>query len=168
MEGNLAGRLKLYIDSLGISVSQFADACGIPRPSLSQLLTGRNKKVSNMLVEQIHRAFPDLSVLWLMFGEGPVRNSLMANDGDAELAKLSEDLENVSGTSGESKYLKEIGLKMASDVHKGGDNKVFECDLKIAELQQQIAEMRRNPRKVTQITIYYEDSTFETFVPGNK
>ncbi|MDE5772890.1 MAG: hypothetical protein K2H86_00350 [Muribaculaceae bacterium] len=121
-----------------------------------------------MLVEQIHRAFPDLSVLWLMFGEGPVRNSFMSNDANAEPQKSSEDLENVPGISGDTKYLKEIGLKSVSDVRNGGDNKVFESDLRMAELQQQIAEMRKNPRKVTQITIYYEDSTFETFIPGSK
>lgn len=43
-EYNVAIRLKGFIESQGLTNSQFADRCGIPRPSLSQLLTGRNKK----------------------------------------------------------------------------------------------------------------------------
>lgn len=70
----IASRLKEYIDSMGIQTSQFADACGIPRPSLSQLLNGRNKKVSDKVIRQIHEAFPSLSVLWLLLGEGPMLN----------------------------------------------------------------------------------------------
>ncbi|GFI58835.1 hypothetical protein IMSAG025_02299 [Muribaculaceae bacterium] len=30
----------------------------------------------------------------------------------------------------------------------------------------EIEKMRKNPRKVVQITVYYDDSTFETFYPG--
>ena len=67
---DLVSRLKLYMDKNGIAISQFADTCGIPRPTMSQLLSGRNKKVSDELISKIHNAYPALSVLWLMFGEG--------------------------------------------------------------------------------------------------
>ena len=67
---NVAIRLKGFIESRGLTHSQFADKCSIPRPTLSQLMSGRNKKVSDLVVGQIHKAFPELSVLWLLFGEG--------------------------------------------------------------------------------------------------
>lgn len=67
---DLVTRLRTYIDFIAMPVTQFADTCGIPRPSMSQLLSGRNKKVSNELISKIHDAFPDLNVLWLMFGQG--------------------------------------------------------------------------------------------------
>ena len=63
-------RLKEFIARLGISVSTFADNCGIPRPTLSQLLNGRNRKISNEVLEKIHRAYPQVNMSWLMFGEG--------------------------------------------------------------------------------------------------
>ena len=40
---DIISRLKTYLNSMNISNSQFADTCGIPRPTLSQLLNGRNK-----------------------------------------------------------------------------------------------------------------------------
>ncbi|MBD5225379.1 MAG: hypothetical protein HDS68_05340 [Bacteroidales bacterium] len=58
------------MDNKGISSSIFADTCKIPRPTMSQILNGRNKKISDELISKIHFAYPDLSVLWLMFGEG--------------------------------------------------------------------------------------------------
>ena len=57
-EENVAIRLKLFMEKMGISNSQFADQCGIPRPSLSQLLNGRNKKLSDVIVRQIHERYP--------------------------------------------------------------------------------------------------------------
>lgn len=67
---DIVDRLKQFIDFLEIPVTKFADNCEIPRPTLSQLTNGRNKSVRNELVEKIHRAYPDLSMIWLMFGEG--------------------------------------------------------------------------------------------------
>lgn len=67
---DIVGRLKLFLDYLGIPVTQFADNCGIPRPTLSQLLNGRNKTVRDEIIAKIHDAYPQLSIMWLMFGEG--------------------------------------------------------------------------------------------------
>lgn len=66
----ISDRLKAFIDHSGLSSSQFADLAGIPRPTLSQVLNGRNKKVSNELVGKLHASFPNLNILWLLFGEG--------------------------------------------------------------------------------------------------
>ncbi|WP_295728049.1 helix-turn-helix transcriptional regulator [uncultured Muribaculum sp.] len=72
---DIATRLKEFIDYSGLQSTQFADACGIPRPSFSQLLRGRNRKVSDEVITKIHESFPQLSVLWLMFGEGDMLTS---------------------------------------------------------------------------------------------
>jgi hypothetical protein len=37
---------------------------------MSQILNGRNKRVSDELIAKIHQTYPQLSVLWLLFGEG--------------------------------------------------------------------------------------------------
>ena len=75
MEENFATRLKLFIESINVPTTQVADLCDIPRPSFSQLLSGRNQKVSDVLIKKIHKAFPDLSIMWLMFGEGTMLSS---------------------------------------------------------------------------------------------
>ncbi len=67
---DISSRLKEFLDYTGMQSTQFADSCSIPRPSFSQLLRGRNKKVSDEVITKIHESFPQLSILWLMFGEG--------------------------------------------------------------------------------------------------
>ncbi|MDE5988697.1 MAG: helix-turn-helix domain-containing protein, partial [Duncaniella sp.] len=78
---DLVSRLKHYLDSRQISITQFADECGIPRPTGSQLLAGRNKKVSDEIISKIHSAYPNLNIVWLMFGEGN-----MVTNGNIEIS----------------------------------------------------------------------------------
>lgn len=72
---DLVNRLKFFLETHQIAISQFADTCRIPRPTLSQILSGRNKKISDELITKIHNAYPELSVLWLMFGEGEMESA---------------------------------------------------------------------------------------------
>ncbi len=167
-EENVAIRLKGFIDEMGLTNSQFADQCGIPRPSLSQLLTGRNKKISDVLVGQIHQAFPDLSVLWLLFGEGQmIVPSVAPETISDELPNLFSEAEKFSTRESDlNKYSNLTGLKEGIKVASGRVNSGNSDDLKSLELQREIEKIRKNPRKVIQITVYYDDSTFETFYPG--
>lgn len=69
-------RLVQFINSTGMSSTQFADKAGIPRPSLSQILHGRNKSVNNQILTKLNATFPKLDIMWLLFGQGSMyRNS---------------------------------------------------------------------------------------------
>lgn len=192
-QDNVATRLKVFMDSKELSNSQFADSCGIPRPTLSQLLSGRNKKISDVLIGQIHKAYPELSVLWLLFGEGEMLVSPVGVSSDDESVVeidspegdffMVEDRTGVfnaengftnasradnshDSQAGLQKYRKENGLNNGVNKIQHGLNQQIESTYKNAVLLEQIEKMRANPRKVTQITVYYDDSTFETFYPG--
>ena len=67
---SIVSRINQYLKLKGITSSEFADSCEIPRPSVSQMLNGRNKKISSDVVSRIHNTYPDLNISWLMFGEG--------------------------------------------------------------------------------------------------
>lgn len=185
-ESNVAERLKSFIEKMGLSYSQFADRCGIPRPSLSQLITGRNKKINDIMVGQIHNEFPQLSILWLLFGEGemennkvqdsdPVETEVLVGDGLGELLINSpfdiqnfnsENLNSSSSPSSDQKNFKGNDLKSDSKRGKFADSKENNISKKLADLSAQLEKLRKNPRKVIQITVYYDDSTFETFQPA--
>lgn len=182
-EANVADRLKTFIEAKGLTYSQFADTCGIPRPSLSQLMTKRNKKISDVLVGQIHNMFPELSILWLLFGEGPMENwedinksTHSTHRGDDEIkdglfsieeSPKSESKKIVfsSQRPEESKFFKDNGLRNYPESSQASDLKIEKLQSKIKELQSQIDNLKKNPRKVSHITVYYDDSTFETFFP---
>lgn len=173
---NVAIRLKVFIDSEGLSYSQFADQCGIPRPSLSQILSGRNKKISDVIVGQIHKTFPNLSVLWLMFGEGPMllpeNNNVGFSQSDTQKSFPDGNLfsEAINFIDEDKGNVPQSNVKALTNPLKPTENSNYKEDKaveKIAELQSQIDKLRKNPRKVSQITVYYDDSTFETFYPNS-
>lgn len=194
-------RLKLFIEHTGLSYAQFADECGIPRPSLSQLISGRNKKISDILVGQIHSKFPDLNILWLLFGEG----SMLVHDSATGLSNCSDcnapsssvgnvlvdDLkfgdndalsvhdfeeqspyglfhpESTDGVSTGNLHAKETALSPALNHTQFSVNEYNDMKKQILDLKSQIDKLGKNPRKVVQIMVYYDDSTFETFIPGS-
>lgn len=166
-EDNVAIRLKDFIEYMKLTNSQFADQCDMPRPTLSQILTGRNKKVSDVIVGQIHKAFPRLSVVWLLFGEG----SMLVQDGqekvhDDDVPNLfSDPMKFSTGVKENQKYSNLSGLNDGVNRGHSSINEAGATDLRTLELRHEIEKIRKNPRKVVQITVYYDDSTFETFVP---
>lgn len=163
-DNNIATRLKLFFEYAGLTNSQFADACGIPRPTLSQILTGRNKKISDVLIGQIHQAFPKLSVLWLLFGEG---NMLVTEKKDQPSDGENPGENEKSPTDGqeEIKEVIEIGVK---EVVKPRLDSNHQAVKSIGGMSQNRVEIVSQPpvtRKISHITVYYDDSTFETFYP---
>ncbi|MBD5357175.1 MAG: helix-turn-helix transcriptional regulator [Bacteroides sp.] len=196
-EDNIAVRLKFLIDNLGITSSQFADKCDIARPTLSQLLTGRNKKISNIIIEQIHNAYPGLSVLWLMFGEGEmwtakipgvVNNLNNKDDSDTENDSIqSNDFNELDENSNlsekpirnpcENRETRSLGNNMSVKPKENGVNYDQKTVLDTGNeningylcgtgLLPQIGESGVKARKVVQVTIYFDDSTFQTFYPN--
>lgn len=152
-EENVAIRLKGYMDFIGLTNSQFADACGIPRPSLSQLLNGRNKKISDIIIRQVHTAFPDLSVTWLLFGEGPMTltQPMEPLTDEADLTALPDQ------------FPSERLPDMVSYIAASPD------DFHSAQQPSAAAPApAAPPRKVVSITVFYDDNSYETFQPSVK
>ena len=178
-EENIAIRLKFLISKLGINSSVFADNCGISRATLSQLLTGRNKKISDVLISQIHKAYPDLSILWLLFNEGDM---WMNGKSESEENESNENTNsNVSQTSYQKKttenlnspndgrstciFPKENELNSSENIYQNTPSQQINSYLNSAGLISEIKNLRSKIKKVVQITIYYDDSTFEAFYP---
>lgn len=152
-------RLKLFLEHLGISSSQFADRCGIPRPSVSQILSGRNKKISNIFINQVHDAFPELSIQWLLFGEGDMLVSGIAKNAD-------ENSEFIINPTEEDNYSKEIEKSEPLEMSRDRLNTGVSDDVEAPISKIEIAKNSVKPKKLVRITVYYDDSTFENFYPG--
>ena len=67
---NIIDRINSFTEESNLTRSQFADACGIPRPTISQMLSGKNKKIGDDVISVIHKTYPEIPMMWLLFGEG--------------------------------------------------------------------------------------------------
>ncbi len=65
----MQNRVKQVIESKAFTSSRFADHIGVPRATISHILSGRNKP-SLEVVQKILDAFPDISAEWLVKGKG--------------------------------------------------------------------------------------------------
>lgn len=176
---DIASRLKQFMTAKNIASSQFADSADIPRPTLSQLLNGRNKKISNELIGKIHEAFPTLNVLWLMFGEGDM-------EGDANM-QISEPQKTAAQTVQEVQEprYEAVWVAQAPDY----ENRAQRPNRAPDSYQQQNTPRQSNERpisaeamqalsnvgvrvgdaaRVQQIMVLYTDGRFETFKPAEQ
>ena len=62
-------RLKTILSHFNLTPSSFADATGVPRSSISHLLSGRNKPSLDFILKLVHE-FPEVDLYWLLFGKG--------------------------------------------------------------------------------------------------
>lgn len=62
-------RLQQFLAAENISQSQFADAIGVARASVSHIIAGRNKPGFDF-IENMSRTYPSLNLEWLVTGKG--------------------------------------------------------------------------------------------------
>lgn len=159
----VASRLKTLIEALGLSDSQFADKCEISRSTLSLILSGKNKKISDVMLSQIHSAFPEVSILWILFGEGDKfskeENQSNINQNIAENSIFQDN------SSQSDEQLNLVSLNQLENIIKDIVNKSFNHTINTLENLVLKTSEPSSLRKVSKITVYYGDSTFETFVP---
>ena len=184
----VADRIKQFIDHLGITITQFADNTGIQRPSMSQMLSGRNQKISITTIGKIHERYPDLSIYWLLYGDGPMLQSESSgfpesHSTTATPSTLSEDesglptgaspfmslFDNESGINAaedadKTEYAKENGSNRAPSLTKPTENETGRLtNAPNISTRQGDAKNRR----IVKIMIFYSDNTFESFSPDH-
>ncbi len=175
-------RLKLFLEQNGISNSQFADTCEIPRPTLSQLLNGRNKKVSDEVISKIHAAYPALNIMWLMFGDGDM---FVASDPVASALEQSQNLSKTPQSSGGfmgsavNSPSPRAGGKMQPTINFGDEQKESKNaqGSSLSDTIQNLAMAAGGARslsssgsargrRITSILIFYDDNSFEAITPA--
>ena len=175
---DIVSRLKLFMTALKIANSQFADTCGIPRPTISQILNGRNKKISDELISKIHDAYPALSMLWLMFGEGEM---LLDSNIKISEPKKGDNIDFASEQSvvsesimGELDFDAPIAdsepnkFSMPKSVAKSSKIEYHEPEQVVITKpieQSNVAPQHGSGKRVIEIRVFYNDNSYETFVP---
>ncbi|MEO4957840.1 transcriptional regulator, partial [Bacteroides uniformis] len=97
----------------------------------------------------------DINLEWLLTGKGNMSNNPDSPENDGfDYPLFAENPENLSNGPEESKNRKEIALETALKSPK-------------EIVKQEIIYKERPPRKITEIRIFFDDNTYETFKPEN-
>lgn len=156
---NIVDRLKIYMEHTGLPISQFADAALIPRPTLSQILSGRNKKISNEVLEKLHDAFPSLNVAWLLFGDGEMTK---------ECGTAPSSPKDIESKPYQTISEKPVGQTLPPNPAAiAGESKVPLPPTEAVK-DQQISLAPDTNKKIQTIMVFYTDNSFEIFTPSQR
>ena len=139
-----------------LNQKEFAATTGISPATLSSIFNGRTSPTLNH-AEALHRRFPKLNMSWLMFGEGdmyikPQEASAQGGMNQEDDAFASSYSDNVNG----------------DDVQGGSPGLPFDVTggtPRIPVVREVVKYLDKPQRKITEIRIFFDDGTFETF-PG--
>ena len=174
---DIAARLIAFKDWTELSNSQFADQAGIPRPTLSQFLNGRNKRLSDDLTAKLHAAFPMLNVMWLLFGEGDMLTdpNIQFSEGKNGLFSAvseGETLEN-EGSSAEGSDSESCAETDANQKNDTPDTDFGRQDATTAFNDHPAKSLNSAPyvpadpaKQIQSIMVFYSDNSFEIFTPS--
>ena len=150
----------------------FADFIGLGPATLSGIFNDRTRPTLNV-VEQIKKKIPDISTDWLMFGSGPMYLSPSSSEvvNQPSSTPLSAAPERgQSGNIAQEQLLDfgqpVLGSPKNSTQASHGFNGVRNTQPNI--VREEIKYIDKPQRRVTEIRVYYDDQTWESFVPSKK
>lgn len=168
-------RIRQLMEDQHLTQQNFAQQIGISTATLSSIFNDRTKP-SLLIVDAIHKKFPQVSLEWLLDGTLP----MYINKVDAPAAYEVDGMGGVTGESSESVMgafahsSGEASLPFGSEVSASSPTSpsLFEqpqhhgvnrTPKNIAQAAVKIID--KPQRKITEIRIFYDDQTWETFVP---
>lgn len=162
---NLSEKIELLIKRKQLSASQFADKLGIPRSSISHILSGRNKP-SLDVVQKILRVFPEITAEDLLFedrtlGSVAVVKEITAAPSTPSLFDpiLPTPSESVKNNSTEQTIVQ-------SNLRRTKENNNSE---RVVSAPTPISAVTTNPsyleKKIERVLIFYSDGTFSESRP---
>ena len=155
-------RIRQIMESENLSQQDFAKLLEISPASLSSIFNGRTRPTHNH-TNAIHKAFPNLNINWLLFGEGEMYEKTASN-----VNTSVNDEDNINSAA--VKVYDNIQNKRPADpdgpdVLRGGYQTSFFENRDLRESGKNSKNFDIRPRQVKEIRVFYDDGTYESFVP---
>jgi transcriptional regulator with XRE-family HTH domain len=174
-------RIQKILQVKKLTPSAFADKIGVPRSTISHVLSGRNNP-SLEFVQKVLDSFPDIRTEWMVRGEGNMlrhSNTLFPEDDDTVAAVPSKEpdapsppapetmastksLENAD-IPGEDSGSEEI---LKSEAFKEVAEKPDEPDNVSEKTNKGVVSVDKKLRKTTRVLMFYSDGTFSEYYPS--
>jgi transcriptional regulator with XRE-family HTH domain len=158
-------RIKQLMEAQHMNQQTFSKMTGISTASLSSIFNGRTNPTL-MHVEAIRNKFPNINLNWLLYGEGgmfvPTSSPTPTSLFDESDPSQNPTQTTVPETSSKTDILAEGMLNF-------DDAPVHSAPQQVAntrKIQQPTFAIQSTPlRRITEIRVFYDDQTWESFVP---
>ena len=144
----------------------FADYIGIGAATLSSIFNGRTRPTLN-IVEAVKKKIPNISTDWLMFGSGEMylpqnepldeafTPSEMGSDGHPQIQNPMLDFEATPSPTPQN-------ARSQTSNSNSVNNTRLNLDAR------EVKTIDKHQRRITEIRVFYDDQTWETFIPQKK
>lgn len=153
---DMKDRIRQIMEAQHMTQQTFANFIGMSPASLSSIFNNRTKPTLNT-VEAIKGKIPHLNIEWLMFGRGPMFN---------------DEKEVLDGSVTDAKVGGEEPSLAFVDDSPNLFNHPTEHSARVERVRQpasvaktEVKYIERPQRQITEIRVYFDDLTYETFVP---
>lgn len=168
-------RIKKILEYSKLTQSQFSDKIAMGAATLSNILNAKTKP-SLELIQNIRLAFPEINPIWLLDGIGEMISSpdsnpsepASVNSQDINLDFIPDDLFSAPvSPAGTKPVNSNPGSAINPSVQSiTGRQPLYFAENPANPKEIQMVKIIDKPmRKVTQIQLFYDDDTFEVFVP---
>jgi transcriptional regulator with XRE-family HTH domain len=148
-------RITQIIQKEEMTAAQFAEKIGISPSSLSHILSGRNNP-SLEVVMKIHKACSYVNLPWLLYGDGQMEIQMetpeSAETGISGISLFDESAIFTSEGTDDRENRKEMQPKAPVFAPK-------------EIVREEIKYIEKPARKITEIRIFFDNGTYETFRP---
>ena len=154
---SIKDRFKMIMEREKLTAGAFAENIGVAQATISHILGPRNKYPSTEVILRLHQRYSDINLEWLLTGKGNMSKNddspaSTSEDIGTDYPLFAENAENAAKGTDEAENHKEIPLESAQKHTK-------------EIVKQEIIYKERPPRKITEIRIFFDDNTYETFTP---
>ena len=149
-------RIRQLMEQQHMNQQTFAQFIGMSSASLSSIFNDRTKPTLNT-VEAIKSKIPNLSTDWLMFGKGKMfidDDNPMGAPQTTSSNATDEPLLNFSNTSSTPQMGRHPSL-----FEQGREKNTSKTEKDVVNFIDKIE------RKITEIRVFYDDQTWESFIP---
>lgn len=154
----LKDRIRMIMEREKIPPRVFAETIGVQQSTLSHILNDRNKP-SLEVVMKVHQKYNYVSLDWLLYGKGEMSTlstdntpKITNNTNEFQPSLFDENPINPSNGSVAPENRKEMALKSLENTPK-------------EIVKQEIRYIEKPAKKITEIRIFFDDNTYETFRP---
>ncbi len=155
---NIKDRIRQLMEATEMNQKDFAIITGITASTLSSIFNGRTSATLNHVMA-LHKEFPNVSMEWLLFGEGSMYENGTTADGEAKQPANGGDTLPFAPSHDDT-------CPAPSD--NGTNNAATLAAITgeaLAMHLEQVKNLNKPVRNISEIRVFYDDGTFEIFAP---
>jgi transcriptional regulator with XRE-family HTH domain len=167
-------RIQKVMDSVGMKQTQFAQVINVSGPTLSVLLnrTRPNQQPTVDIYTKIINAFPEISLDWLILGNGSMKKNTAQAEQPLLFATTQENTSRSTNYNFE-KTIEKLPEKPQNETvftqtEKKSVENITDVNSQPREIIKIVEKEITVSKSVTKVIIYFSDNTFQEFLqPAN-